>query len=250
MIALYKPSEIKETPLLYFSLQQYFFIMNELIFFLHIAAIFLFTLGSLRIGKEALITWICLQAVLANLFVLKQTVLFGYTVTCSDAFAVGTLLGLNIMQEYYGKDAAKKTGQICFFCMILFSLFAKIHLLYIPAIQDHMHPIYEELLTPAPRLLLASLFVFFLVQKIDRKIFHFLKCQKNPSPFAVRNLFSLSISQLLDTVLFTFLGLYGVLSNLGDIICISFLLKTTAALLLTPTLWLLTKYIPPTKVLS
>jgi uncharacterized integral membrane protein (TIGR00697 family) len=210
--------------------------MNELLFLIHILAALGFTLGALRLGKEALITWICLQAICANFFVLKQIVLCGFQVTCSDVFAVSGILSLNLLQEYYGQETAKKTLKTCFYFMIVFAAFSKLHLLYIPSAEDTMHAAYNTILSPAPRLLLASLFVFFLVQKIDINLFS--KLQKRISSKSLRFFISLLTADLLDTVLFTLIGLYGMVASLTDIIVVSFILKAAAAALLTPTVWL------------
>jgi len=83
--------------------------MNECIFLFHIIAILVFTLLSFRLGKMALGSWLCIQVLCANLFVMKQVVLFGFHVTCSDVFAIGSILSLNLLQEYFGPKEAKKT---------------------------------------------------------------------------------------------------------------------------------------------
>ena len=82
--------------------------MNECIFLLHVALVIGFALGALRLGKEALTAWVALQAVLANLFVIKQMTFLGFTVTCSDVFAIGSIAGLNLVQEFFGKESARK----------------------------------------------------------------------------------------------------------------------------------------------
>ena len=92
--------------------------MNELIFFAHVIIISLFTIFSLKISKEALVAFIALYCVLANLLVLKQITLFGLHPTASDAFSVGAILGLNLLQEYYGKITAKKAIWTCFLALV------------------------------------------------------------------------------------------------------------------------------------
>ncbi|MBI3236884.1 MAG: hypothetical protein HYZ48_04205 [Chlamydiales bacterium] len=82
--------------------------MNELLFFLHIVFVLGLSAIFLKKGKAALTGWVCLQAVLANLFVLKQMVFFGFHITCSDLFAVGCTLGMNLLREYFGKAAARE----------------------------------------------------------------------------------------------------------------------------------------------
>jgi len=199
--------------------------VNELIFFLHIILIVFIAFGALKIGKEALIALTALLAVAANFFVLKQMLLFNWNVTCSDVFAVGSILSLNLLQEHFGKEAARRAVSICFFAMIFFGLMSQIHLFYTPSPYDYAHPSYLALLTPAPRLLLASLLSFFLVQQIDVALFSFLKKRFTSLDWRLRNGVSLFVSQLLDTVFFSLLGLYGLVASLESIIVVSFLVK-------------------------
>jgi uncharacterized integral membrane protein (TIGR00697 family) len=206
--------------------------MNEALFFLHVALVFLCTLGSLKIGKSALKIWICLSALFANFFVLKQIILFGLQVTCSDAFAIGGIFGLNLLREYYGTKSSLQTIKLCFYTLIAFALFSQIHLLYLPSSDDCTSLLYKQLLAPAPRLLIASLLVFYIVQKIDLSIFG--KLSTKNIPFVVRNSVSLFSSQLLDTILFTFIGLYGIIESPLHVICVSFLIKAITIACLTP----------------
>ncbi len=199
--------------------------MNEFLFFVQVITVFVFGIVALRFGKAALIAWISLQAVLANLFVLKQMTFFGFHITCSDVFAIGSILGVNLLREYFGKQAAVKGLWACFFSMVFFVVMAQLHLTYQPSPFDTTQAAYQTLLFPTPRLLLASLAVFFFVQQIDLHLFGYLKEKLTELPLSGRNAISLIFSQLLDTVLFSYLGLYGLVSFLWDIIAISFLVK-------------------------
>lgn len=201
----------------------FFWAMNELIFFFHVLLVFVFVLGALKLGRGALVAWVAMQAVLANLFVTKQIELFGCTVTCSDVFAIGSILGLNLLQEYFGLEEAKKGVRICFYFMIFFALMSCFHLLYLPSVQDASHASFLKILAPAPRLLIASLVTFLLVQQLDVRLYAFLK--KKLASVSLRNGVSLSITQLVDTLLFSFLGLFGLVSSLGEIIFMSYLIK-------------------------
>lgn len=199
--------------------------MNELIFLLHILLIVFLAFGALRLGKEALISLTALQAVLANFFVLKQTLLFGWNVTCSDVFAVGITLNLNLLQEYFGKESARVTIWICFLSMLFFGLMSQIHLIYTPSLSDTANLHYLALLQSTPRLLIASLASFFLVQQVDVRVFALLKNKFPRWSWNKRNSLALINSQLLDTCLFSVLGLYGLVSSILDIIILSFLIK-------------------------
>jgi queuosine precursor transporter len=208
--------------------------MNESLFILHVILVMAFGFGALRMGKAALTAWVALQAVLANLFVIKQIEFFSFHVTCSDVFAIGSILGLNLLREYFGKEAAKKALWTCFFTMIFFVAMAQIHLFYRPSPFDTSQGSFNAILSASPRLLAASLGVFFIVQQIDLKLFGYLKQKFQRLPLTLRNAFSLSTTQFLDTVLFSIFGLWGLVAHLSDIILVSFLIKLVVIALMSP----------------
>ncbi len=199
--------------------------MNEIIFFTQALLIVCFALGALTLGQTALTAWVAIQALIANLFVLKQITLFGFNVTASDTFVIGSLLGLNFLQEYFGQEEAKKATWICFFFMLFFALVSQLHLLYRPSVDDTTQPAFVAILSASPRLLIASMSVFFLVQQFDILFFAFLKKVLSRWRFAYRAAIALVISQFLDTVLFSFAGLYGIVASIADIIVLSFMIK-------------------------
>lgn len=199
--------------------------MNEILFFIQTSLIIIFALSALKLGKSALVTWVSLQALIANLFVLKQITLFGFEVTASDSYVIGSLLGLNFLQEFFSKEEANKATWICFFCMIFFTFASQLHLFYQASVHDVSHSAFLTILTPSPRILIASLSVFFLVQQFDIRFFAFLKNKFPQASFALRAGLALIISQFLDTVLFSFAGLYGIVASVLDIIIVSYLIK-------------------------
>ena len=209
-------------------------IINELIFFAYIAI----TTGALvvatLIGFEAVIALISLEWVLANFFVTKQIVLFGFQATASDALAVGALLGLNLLQEYKGKEFARRTIKIGFFCLFFYLCVSVLHLLYYPASSDVMSPYFIHLLTPLPRLVIASLATYLIVQYLEYAIYSMLQARFGRRYFILRNYASLSISQLVDTILFSFLGLYGIVDHIWQIILVSYGIKLITVLVSVP----------------
>ena len=218
--------------------------MNESIFFIHIAIVILFLLVAARIGKEALVTWSCLQIIIANLFVLKQMTFLGLDITCSDVYIVGNLLGLNLIQEFYGKNVAQKTMWITFFCMIFFTLMAKIHLLYKPNIHDISQEAFFSILSSAPRLFVASIITFFVVQKVDILFFGFLKKVYNHSHLLPRTIVCLLVSQSLDTALFTILALYGSVGSVTHVMLTALCVKLIVIACLSPVTSFTKKFLP------
>lgn len=208
--------------------------MNELIFIIHTIIIALFALGSLALGSNALVAFVCTQCILANLFVVKQITLFGFTATCSDAFTVGATIGLNLLQEYFGKDIAKKTIGINFFLLIFYAIVSQLHLFYTPHSADIMQQHFVPLLQFMPRIVIASFSVYFIAQMADYYLYGILKKIFHNKYIILRNYASIAICQLLDTVLFSFLGLYGIIDNIGEVIIISYLIKLISIIIATP----------------
>ena len=199
--------------------------VNEIFFLIQILLIIGFSVGAARIGPNAMTAYVAMCGVLANLFVVKQMELFGLTVTCSDVFAVGCILGLNLMQEHFGKDAAIKTTTISFIAMVFFVLVSQIHLWYTPSIHDQTHAAFAAILKSTPRIVFASIAVFFLVQKMDVVFFGWLKNRLAGRFPALRMGIALLLSQFVDTILFSFAGLYGIVASLFDVIAVSFIVK-------------------------
>jgi len=207
----------------------FFDFMNEFVFFAHILLVIGSVLFVLRnFGSLGLTVFVVLQSILANLFVIKQMTLFGFDVTCSDVFAIGGLLSLNLIQEFFGAEQAKKAIWISFICMVFFALMTQIHLFYIPSASDTTHAAFSQVLSATPRIITASIGVFFIVQQIDVRLFAFLQKWFKGSKLPLRLALSLLVSQTIDTVLFSFFGLYGIVSSLYDIILVSLLIKVIA----------------------
>ncbi len=178
--------------------------------------------------------WLSLLAVAMNLFVLKQISLFGLNVTACDALAVGYLLGLNLIQEFFGRQQAQKMTWLSFFISAGFLFLSQIHLAYQPNRFDHSQNHFAFVLQPVVRIFLASLFSFLCIQFIDIAFFSFLRKKFQGQFLTLRTTLSLILSQTLDTVLFSFLALSGVVPSLKEIILFSLLVKGCVILLSSP----------------
>jgi uncharacterized integral membrane protein (TIGR00697 family) len=149
-----------------------------------------------------------------------------------------------MLQEYYGKAPTRRTLIANMLILGLYLLMVLIHLWYAPAPADTFHGLYSALLYPIPRIVIASAVVYFCAQQIDYRLYGFLKSHTPKTPvrrsfseggwILVRNYGSIVVSQLFDTVAFSFLGLYGLVDNIGSIILVSYTVKLIALLLCTP----------------
>jgi len=218
--------------------------MNELLLLIHTIFIAASALAALKMGKQTLIAFICLQSILANLFVVKQISLFGFNATAADPFIIGMVFSFHLLQEYYGKKMALQTIWSSFTLMIFYTIASQIHLFYIPHAADTAHHYFAPLLGFMPRIAGASLTAYFVSQQVDYRLYALIKKLMNGRFLVVRNYSCAAVSQFIDTVLFSFLGLYGIIGSVWQVILVSYIIKMSV-LLLTGPFMALSKIIRP-----
>lgn len=201
---------------------------NELILILHATTITIATIAALRMSVATLIALMSVECFLMNLLVTKQITLFGMSATATDAYAIGITLGLNLLQEYSQRTYAQKAIAISFITSIFAVIMGQLHLHYTPSVFDTHHAAAAQLLGIMPRIIVASFASYLTVQYLDYLLFAALQRFFNRRYLPLRAGISLMISQLLDTVLFSFLGLYGIVESVGSIIFISYSVKLCA----------------------
>ena len=200
-------------------------ISNELILLIHSAVVVALVFIALRLGKTALTCFVALFGVLANLFILKQVTLFGLHVTCTDVFMIGQLFALNVLQEYYDSQTAKKAISISVFASVSTVILGLLHLMYAQNEFDTTHSLYNAILTPIPRIMLASIAVDFVAAHVERFVYSKLSDSFNKRFFGLRNALTMGLSQIFDTVVFSYAGLYGIVQSVPHIIVASLIVK-------------------------
>ena len=214
-------------------------IPNELIFVFHTLLVTFGVIIAARYGQQALVSTIVLLTITANLFVTQTIVLCGFIATSTDAFVVGYSVALVLLQENYGLAQARRAIVISFAGFILFTLFSWIQLWYLPAPTDFMHPAFATILYKLPRLLIASAIAYIISQYTNTLLYSQLQKKLPQNWFLARTYGSIVSTQLLDTALFSFLGLYGVINNVGSIIFVSYSIKLAAIFITVPLLKIL-----------
>lgn len=206
--------------------------MNECIFLLHIAAVLVFVYIFSYLEKAGLFIIFALQIIFANLFILKQTSLFGLTVTTTDCFTIGSFITLNLIREKFGKTASDK-AIFAGLCSILFLPIMSFFLLHYNTTEQNIeiHNLYNSLLTPSKKIFLVSLICMVTFQKLDTVIFSSLR--KTLSIQAAMFI-SLCITQMLDTICFTYGALSSIMPNLASIVFFSYLIKILSICIMTP----------------
>lgn len=199
--------------------------MNELYFFLHIIVLIFFLLFSYKIGKGALACFFAISNLFANFFVTKQISLFNMDITATDAYTVCGILSLNMIQEYFGKKTASNIIYTSTLMLVYFFIVGQIHLAYTPNAFDQTQHAFQEILSSTPRIVLSSIGIAFLSQKIDLLFFGLLKRKCTTLSFLQRSSLSFILSQSIDTVLFTYLAIGHLIKNRGDVILFSMIIK-------------------------
>lgn len=208
--------------------------MNEALFLLHIIIVSLIVLGALKLGKGALTLAFCFQAFIANLLIFKQMTFLGFVVTCTDAYIIGCYFSLGLLQHYYGEKAANKAVSLCFYLLLFFLIVSMIHLGYKPSEYDTYHDIYKKVLETTPRIVISSLLVGFVSQRLNIYLQSILKKKFLKLPQTLCLTIPIALAQLFDTVAFSFLALYGMVYSLGSIIVVSYFIKLVTIVCMTP----------------
>jgi hypothetical protein len=210
--------------------------MNELIFIAYVVSLLVSLLIAMRMGSVALSSLVVTLWVIANLFVQKQIDLFGFSVTAADALVVGAMLGVNLLQEFYGKDVARKTIWASFFVLCVYVVLSMLHCAYVPNQFDTTQAMFMRLLYPMPRLVVASLLAYLVAANVEYYLYGFLKTMTNGRFFVFRNYATVTVSQFIDTLLFSFIGLYGIVGNFFHVVMFSYMIKLGIVLFAAPIL--------------
>jgi uncharacterized integral membrane protein (TIGR00697 family) len=210
--------------------------VNEFIFLFSIVFIAASTVYALYLCPAALMALVSLQVVLMNLFVTKQITLFGFNATSTDALGIGAVLGINLLREYCGASTARTSVIVSFLAVTFYTVIASMQLAYVPSLFDTQQPHFVALLQPMPRILFASLFSYITIQILEYWLYDKLQRQFKGKYFILRNYSVVLFTQFLDTVLFTVLGLAGIVDHIGEIIIVSYAIKAVTIICMTPLL--------------
>ncbi len=212
--------------------------MNELLWFGMMVASFFMVVAAYRLfGISGLYGWIALSVIVANIQVLKTVELFSFTTTLGNIVYASSFLATDILSENYGKETARKGVFIGFFTLIAATLLMNAALFFRPAPSDFAQEHLKVIFGIMPRIAGASLLAYGISQLHDVWAYHFWKT-KFPKTRAIwlRNNLSTMVSQLIDTVFFTFAAFLGVfpIEAVIQILITTYVMKWLVAVLDTP----------------
>ncbi len=226
--------------------------MNELLW----AGLLIINFGAIlfayRIwGKLGLYLWIPISVIIANIQVTKTVNLFGLEATLGNIVYATSFLVTDILSECFSKKESRKAIGIGFFALICMTVMMQVAIRFQAAPSDFVQESMVTIFSFMPRLMVASLIAYFISNHHDIIAYEFWK-KKFPSNKMIwlRNNASTFISQLIDSVLFTFIAFYGIfeMDVLYQIVLSTYILKWFVALLDTPFLYLAKKWYDEGKI--
>ena len=192
-------------------------------------------------GLLGLTCFTVFASIAANIEVLITIRAFGMEQTLGNVIFASTFLVTDIISEIYGKKDAQRTVYIGAASSAFFVIISQLWLKYTPGPSDWAMDSIRSLFSMTPRLMLASLSVYLICQRLDVALYHFWwgLTSKNGDKkrfLWLRNNASTLISQLFNAILFNLFAFYGIYSwgSLISIIISSYVIFIVTSLLDTP----------------
>jgi hypothetical protein len=188
-----------------------------------------------------LFVWVPITVITANIQVTKTIELFGITATLGNIVYAASFLVTDILNENYGVKSARRAVGIGFFSLILFTLLMNMALLFEPAAGDFAHESLQTIFGFLPRVAGASLLAYGASQLHDVWAYHLWRRRLPAAKYIwVRNNLSTMVSQLIDSLVFTFGAFAGVFPwpVLWEILLTTYVLKWIVAAADTPFVYL------------
>ncbi len=224
--------------------------MNELLLIGSIFLIFGAELAFYKLfAKSGLYVFTAIATIAANIEVLIFIKAFGLDMTLGNVLFAATFLCTDIISEVYGAREARKAVTIGIITNITFVIFAQYWLLYTPSkidtVMPHMHGVFDQV----PRIMIASLVVYIIVQYLDVFLYHKWwkltdkKFGNHRKYLWFRNNASTLVSQFLNTVLFNVFAFYGTVSTgeLMSFIFVGYIIFVVTSLADTPFVYIARK---------
>ena len=215
---------------------------NEILWLLLLLANFSAILIAYRFfGKTGLYIWVPVATILANIQVLKMIDLFTIGVTLGNITYASSFLVTDILSENYGKRSARKAVYIGFFSLSATVVIMNLALMFKPNEFDFIQESLTNIFSLLPRIAFASLVAYGISQLHDVWAYNFWKRRLPDMKFLwLRNNASTMVSQLFDSIIFTFIAFWGLLptNEFFEILITTYLLKLIVAAIDTPFLYL------------
>lgn len=168
-------------------------------------------------GRDGLLGCIILAILLANLQGPKLTTIFGFQTSLGVIFYSGIFFATDLLSEKYGRAEAGRAVMIGFSVSCIIVAMLSLALLFQPttdpetaAFSLSIHESFKNILDFTPRFVFGSLFAYLVSQSLDVWLFHWIKTRSRGRWLWLRNNLSTMASQLVDTLLYSFVVWWGI----------------------------------------
>ncbi len=224
-----------------------YMMINEILLIVNLFVIYSgVLLWYILFDKKGLYVWTVIATIAANIEVLILVEAFGMEQTLGNILFASTFLVTDILSEIAGKKEANRAVNIGIMTSVSFIVISQMWLWYQPSENDIVFEGIKIVFSNTPRVMLAGLLVYAVVQKFDVWMYHvwwrFTEKRFGDSRrfLWLRNNGSTLLSQLLNTILFNlgaFAGVYD-WQTLLHIIVVGYLIFIVTSLADTPFVYL------------
>jgi len=198
-------------------------------------------------GTKKLITLVGIFAaasILANVVATKIADLGLAFATVAILFYPITFIIDNTISEVWGKHIARRVVWTGLIANILMTLVFFISIRVPAAPFYEQQQAFETILGSVPRIALASIVAYSISQHLDIFLFLGIRKKTQGKHLWLRNNVSTWISQLIDTIIFTFVAFFGTipLEEIWGIITTEYTLKIIIAVVSTPIVYLMVNW--------
>jgi uncharacterized integral membrane protein (TIGR00697 family) len=173
-------------------------------------------------GKAGLQVAIATAIILANLQGPKLTEIFGFQTSLGVIFYSSIFFATDVLSENYGREEANKAVRMGFAVSLIVLMMMSLALLYQPSTRPeaaefsaNIHNAFQTIVDFTPRFIAGSLLAYAVSQSFDVWVFHKIKQVTGDRWLWLRNNLSTMSSQVVDTVIYSLVAWWGILS-LGE----------------------------------
>ncbi|MBR6562597.1 MAG: queuosine precursor transporter [Clostridia bacterium] len=220
---------------------------NEALLLISVFVIYISVIMFFRLfGRTGLYCWMVMATVAANIEVTMVVDAFGMEQTLGNVLFASTFLATDILSETAGRKAANKAVYISIATSVIFIVISQSWMLYTPNQSDIAHESITRVFANTPRIMLASIVVYAIVQLFDVFAYHFIWerttriCNDSSRFLWLRNNLATMLSQLINTVLYTYAAFWGIYSGktILNIVVSTFVIYLFTSLLDTPAVYI------------
>lgn len=220
---------------------------NELLLILSLLFIYGAVIYFFReFGEGGLYVWTAIATITANIEVVILVDAFGMEQTLGNILFASTVLATDILSETRGRASANRAVKVGIATSITFVILSQSWMFYTPNENDFASEAIGLVFANTPRFMLVGIAVYAIAQSFDVWLYHFLwektnkKHGNSKKGLWIRNNISTLCSQLLNTVLFSIGGFWGMMDmdTILAIITSSYVIFIFTSLLDTPAIYL------------